>query len=164
MARAIAASLRIRSPLVTSVRTRRSRRWRSRARAVDPLAQPALRAADSAAPSRSARRHQPLPMETNPRKVFYGMFGQGDTADERSSLLAESGSVLDYVMQSSASLQKKLGGDRSRIAQRLSGLGSRSRTSRAEDGGERARTCRTCRTRRSACRKISPSCSMCSSR
>ncbi len=52
---------------------------------------------------------QPLPMETNPRKVFYGMFGQGDTSDERSALLADSGSVLDYVMQSSASLQKKLG-------------------------------------------------------
>ncbi len=52
---------------------------------------------------------QPLPMETNPRKVFYGMFGQGDTTDERTALLEESGSVLDYVMQSSASLQKKLG-------------------------------------------------------
>ncbi len=48
-------------------------------------------------------------METNPRKVFYGMFGQGDTADERTKLLDESGSVLDYVMQSSASLQKRLG-------------------------------------------------------
>jgi hypothetical protein len=52
---------------------------------------------------------QPLPMETNPRKVFYGMFGQGDTAEERQALLAESGSVLDYVMESSASLQRKLG-------------------------------------------------------
>ncbi len=63
---------------------------------------------------------QPLPMETNPRKVFYGMFGQGDTADERSSLLEESGSVLDYVMESSASLQRKLGGaDRSSLADYL---------------------------------------------
>ena len=26
---------------------------------------------------------QPLPMEDNPRKVFYQLFGQGDTADER---------------------------------------------------------------------------------
>src|SRR5687767_4151975 len=52
---------------------------------------------------------QSLPMETNPRKVFYGMFGQGDTADERAALLDESGSVLDYVMESSASLQKRLG-------------------------------------------------------
>ena len=24
---------------------------------------------------------QPLPMESNPRKAFYGMFGQGDTND-----------------------------------------------------------------------------------
>ena len=48
-------------------------------------------------------------MEHNPRKVFYQLFGQGDTADERAALLDESGSVLDYVMESSASLQKKLG-------------------------------------------------------
>ena len=27
--------------------------------------------------------NQPLPMENNPRKVFYGMFGQGDTKEER---------------------------------------------------------------------------------
>jgi hypothetical protein len=53
--------------------------------------------------------YQALPMETNPRKVFYGMFGQGDTQAERTQLLDESGSVLDYVMQSSASLQKRLG-------------------------------------------------------
>jgi hypothetical protein len=53
--------------------------------------------------------YQPLPMETNPRKVFYGMFGQGDTTEERVELLEESGSVLDYVMESSANLQRKLG-------------------------------------------------------
>ena len=52
---------------------------------------------------------QPLPMETNPRKVFYQMFGQGDTSQERVALLEESGSVLDYVAQASASLQRKLG-------------------------------------------------------
>ena len=66
---------------------------------------------------------QPLPMETNPRKVFYGMFGQGDTADERSTLLEESSSVLDYVMESSASLQKKLGAaDRSSLNDYLDSL------------------------------------------
>ena len=53
---------------------------------------------------------QSLPMETNPRKVFYQMFGQGDTSEERLALLEDSGSVLDYVSQSSASLQRKLGG------------------------------------------------------
>ena len=52
---------------------------------------------------------QSLPMETNPRKVFYQMFGQGDTSAERLALLEDSGSVLDYVSQSSASLQRKLG-------------------------------------------------------
>ena len=66
---------------------------------------------------------QPLPMETNPRKVFYGMFGQGDTADERSTLLEESGSVLDYVMESSASLQRKLGAaDRTSLSDYLDSL------------------------------------------
>ena len=59
-------------------------------------------------------------METNPRKVFYGMFGQGDTQDERLQLLDDSGSVLDYVMSSSASLQKRLGsGDRSKLGEYL---------------------------------------------
>jgi hypothetical protein len=52
---------------------------------------------------------QALPMETNPRKVFYQMFGQGDTSEERAALLDQSGSVLDYVAESSKSLQKKLG-------------------------------------------------------
>ncbi|RDJ93716.1 50S ribosomal protein L20, partial [Lacticaseibacillus rhamnosus] len=30
---------------------------------------------------------QPLPMESNPRKAFYSMFGQGDTAAERADLV-----------------------------------------------------------------------------
>ncbi|MFO7276070.1 MAG: DUF1552 domain-containing protein [Pseudomonadota bacterium] len=60
--------------------------------------------------------NQPLPMETNPRKVFYQLFGQGDTAEERMSLLEQSGSVLDYVLESSANLQRKLGpADRSAL-------------------------------------------------
>jgi len=52
---------------------------------------------------------QSLPMETNPRKVFYQMFGQGDTSEERVALLEESGSVLDYVTQASDGLKRKLG-------------------------------------------------------
>ena len=31
--------------------------------------------------------NQPLPMESNPRKVFYTMFGQGDNQRERSAIL-----------------------------------------------------------------------------
>jgi hypothetical protein len=52
---------------------------------------------------------QPLPMENNPRKVFYQMFGRGDTAEERAAILAESDSVLDYVMESSRQLEQRIG-------------------------------------------------------
>jgi len=59
---------------------------------------------------------QSLPMETNPRKVFYQMFGMGDTAEERARLLEEGDSVLDYVMDATASLQRRLGAaDRSTV-------------------------------------------------
>jgi hypothetical protein len=51
---------------------------------------------------------QPLPLEGNPRKVFYGMFGQGDTYDERIGILQQSGSLLDYVREATNSLNKKL--------------------------------------------------------
>jgi hypothetical protein len=33
---------------------------------------------------------QPLPMEHNPRKIFYRLFGQGDTAQERHAIIDES--------------------------------------------------------------------------
>jgi hypothetical protein len=66
---------------------------------------------------------QSLPMETNPRKVFYQMFGQGDTSEERVALLEESGSVLDYVRQASAGLQRKLGGaDRAAVSDYLDSI------------------------------------------
>ncbi len=100
----------------TSGRARRSRRWKSRVRAVVRPAPPAWRAAASVARVAFRTPYQALPMETNPRKVFYGMFGQGDTQDERSQLLDDSGSVLDYVMQSSATCSKRLGAaDRSSL-------------------------------------------------
>ena len=35
---------------------------------------------------------QPLPMEHNPRKLFYRLFGQGDTAAEREAIIAQTGS------------------------------------------------------------------------
>ena len=43
---------------------------------------------------------QPLPMESNPRKAFYGMFGQGDTNQERQAILHTTSSLLDYVRES----------------------------------------------------------------
>lgn len=52
---------------------------------------------------------QPLPMEFNPRKVFYRLFGQGDTADERVAITAETSSILDAVAADAAALQQRLG-------------------------------------------------------
>jgi hypothetical protein len=59
---------------------------------------------------------QPLPMESNPRKAFYTMFGQGDTSQEREAILKSTGSLLDYVRDATASLNRKLdAGDRARV-------------------------------------------------
>jgi len=59
---------------------------------------------------------QPLPMENNPRKVFFGMFGQGDTQQERQAILKTTDSLLDYVKESTASLNRRLdAGDRARV-------------------------------------------------
>jgi hypothetical protein len=63
---------------------------------------------------------QPLPMEGNPRKVFYGMFGQGDTNEERQAILSTTNSLLDYVRDSTASLNRRLdAGDRARVSDYL---------------------------------------------
>lgn len=52
---------------------------------------------------------QPLPMEHNPRKLYFRMFGQGETAEERESIAGETDSLLDLVMDDAASLNKELG-------------------------------------------------------
>ncbi|MDT8398192.1 MAG: DUF1552 domain-containing protein [Pseudomonadales bacterium] len=52
---------------------------------------------------------QALPMENNPRKVFFQLFGQGDNAQERAAIVDETGSILDSIMAETASMQKKLG-------------------------------------------------------
>jgi len=60
--------------------------------------------------------NQPLPMEGNPRKVFYTMFGQGDTREQRTAILKTTDSLLDYVRDSAASLNRKLdAADRARV-------------------------------------------------
>lgn len=51
---------------------------------------------------------QPLPIENNPRKLFYQLFGQGDDAAERTAIVNQTGSILDSVMADAASLQNKL--------------------------------------------------------
>ena len=63
---------------------------------------------------------QPLPMEYNPRKVFYRLFGQGDTEDERTAIVRETGSILDAISGDAKSLEQKLGGhDRAMVADYL---------------------------------------------
>jgi hypothetical protein len=49
-----------------------------------------------------------LPLEGNPRKVFYTMFGPGDSNADRMARLGATGSLLDYVREASASLNRKL--------------------------------------------------------
>ncbi|HEY4364854.1 MAG TPA: DUF1552 domain-containing protein [Bryobacteraceae bacterium] len=51
----------------------------------------------------------PLPMETDPRKLFQRLFGQGDTPEERKRLTKQYSSVLDLVSEEAADLQKTLG-------------------------------------------------------
>ena len=64
--------------------------------------------------------NQPLPMESNPRKVFFAMFGQGDTNDERRAILKTTDSLLDYVRESTASLTRKLdAADRAKVGDYL---------------------------------------------
>lgn len=56
---------------------------------------------------------QQLEMESNPRKVFYTLFGQGDNKDERRQIVKTTGSLLDYVRDATASLNTELdAGDR----------------------------------------------------
>ncbi len=52
---------------------------------------------------------QSLPIETNPRKLFFQLFGQGDNAAERAAIVDQTGSILDSIMDDASSLQRKLG-------------------------------------------------------
>lgn len=66
---------------------------------------------------------QPLPMEYNPRKVFYQLFGQGDTSGERNAITGETKSILDAVLGDAASLQRQLGSrDRAMVSAYLDSL------------------------------------------
>jgi hypothetical protein len=51
---------------------------------------------------------QGLPLEGNPRHVFTTMFGPGDSNAERKGLLDSTGSLLDYVQESSKTLSRRL--------------------------------------------------------
>lgn len=52
---------------------------------------------------------QSLPQERNPRAVFYKLFGQGDTEEEREAIMRETGSILDRVKGQASRLQASLG-------------------------------------------------------
>ena len=51
---------------------------------------------------------QQLEMESNPRKVFYTLFGQGDNKQERQQIVNTTGSLLDYVRGATESLNNEI--------------------------------------------------------
>jgi hypothetical protein len=57
----------------------------------------------------------PLPMETDPRKLFIRLFGQGDNAAERARLSKQYGSLLDMLTSEVSTLQKSLGPSDKRV-------------------------------------------------
>jgi hypothetical protein len=62
----------------------------------------------------------PLPAEAHPRLAFERLFGDGGTASERLAELRRNASLLDWMKDDIARLQKKLGpGDRARVSQYL---------------------------------------------
>jgi hypothetical protein len=52
---------------------------------------------------------QPMPIENNPRKLFFQMFGQGDDSAERSAIVNQTGSILDSIVGEAKTLQRQLG-------------------------------------------------------
>ena len=80
---------------------------------------------------------QPLPMESNPRKVFYGMFGQGDTKEERAGDSEHDGQPARLRARSDGQPEPQARRRRPREGERLPGFGPRDRAARAEARGER---------------------------
>ena len=62
----------------------------------------------------------PLPAEAHPRIAFERLFGDGGSAADRRGELRNNASLLDWVSEDIARLQKKLGaGDRNKVSQYL---------------------------------------------
>ena len=53
----------------------------------------------------------PLPMENNPRKLFYRLFGIGDTPQERNLASSQYASLLDLVSEQTTALKASLGAE-----------------------------------------------------
>jgi hypothetical protein len=51
---------------------------------------------------------QALPIENNPRKLFFQLFGQGDDSAERAAIVNQTGSILDSIVGEAAALQRKV--------------------------------------------------------
>jgi hypothetical protein len=65
----------------------------------------------------------PNPMENNPRIVFERLFGEGGTAEARKRQLRGDRSVLDFVGEDLAKLQRSIGpGDRARVDEYLASV------------------------------------------
>ena len=65
----------------------------------------------------------PLPVETNPRKVFRRLFGQGNDVEQRLAQMHEDRSLLDSVRQDVARLQRALDPrDNSRLTEYLDAI------------------------------------------
>jgi Protein of unknown function (DUF1552) len=58
---------------------------------------------------------QQLEEESNPRKVFYTLFGQGDSKEERHQIVQTTGSLLDYVRDATSSLNREIDASDRRI-------------------------------------------------
>jgi hypothetical protein len=55
-------------------------------------------------------------MESNPRKIFAQLFGEGATAEERMAIVRQKRSILDYIADNTRALQQDLGaGDKVRL-------------------------------------------------
>ncbi|HTM47249.1 MAG TPA: DUF1552 domain-containing protein [Bryobacteraceae bacterium] len=62
----------------------------------------------------------PLPAEAHPRVAFERLFGDGGSASERLAEIKKNASLLDWVSEDIARLQKKLGpGDRNKVSEYL---------------------------------------------
>jgi len=62
----------------------------------------------------------PLPMESDPRRLFERLFGSGDTPEERKAISKQYTSILDLVSQEASDLQRTLDApDRAKLADYL---------------------------------------------
>jgi hypothetical protein len=62
----------------------------------------------------------PMPMESDTRKLFERLFGQGDTAQERQAISRQYASILDLVSREAADLQRTLdASDRAKLGDYL---------------------------------------------